>query len=76
MLVIEPKAHTTQSLAAAEPVVSTYFPAVHSVHATILKAAEYLPTAQLVQVAACMPEYVPASQSSQATVEVAEYWPA
>ena len=39
VLVIEPKAHTMQSLAAPEPVVPIYFPAVHSVHAA-LDAAE------------------------------------
>jgi hypothetical protein len=37
--VIEPSAHTMQSLAAPEPIVPIYFPAVHSVHAT-LDAAE------------------------------------
>jgi hypothetical protein len=41
--VIEPAAHTTQSLAVSEPVVPIYFPAVHSVHAATLDAVEYFP---------------------------------
>ena len=40
VFVIEPSVHSLQSLAAPEPVVLIYFPAVHSVHATILDAAE------------------------------------
>ena len=59
VLVIEPKAHTTQSLAAAEPVVPTYVPAVQSVHAATLDAIEYFPTAHAVHTVA--PLLVPLS---------------
>ena len=43
VFVIEPSAHSLQSLAAPEPVVPIYFPAVHSVHAATLDTAEYFP---------------------------------
>ena len=57
--VIEPASHAAQSLAAAEPVVPTYLPAVQSVHAATLDAAEYLPTAHAVHTVA--PLLVPLS---------------
>ena len=41
--VIEPAAHTSQSLAAPEPIAPTYFPAVHSVQAATLDVVEYFP---------------------------------
>ena len=54
--VIEPAAHSTHSLAKAEPVVSTYVPAPHSMHvAARLDAVEYLPTAHAVHVVAPVP---------------------
>ena len=59
VFVIEPAAHTTQSLAAAEPVVPTYLPAVQSVHAATLDAIEYFPTAHAVHTVA--PLLVPLS---------------
>jgi hypothetical protein len=69
--VIEPAAHTAQSIAAPEPVVPTYFPAVHSVHAATLDAVEYFPATHSVHSVA--PELVPllviepASHAAQAT---------
>ena len=56
---MEPASHAAQSLAAAEPVVLTYLPAVQSVHAATLDAAEYLPTAHAVHTVA--PLLVPLS---------------
>ena len=54
--VIEPAAHAAQSLAKAEPVVSTYVPAPHSMHvAARLDAVEYFPTAHNVHVVAPVP---------------------
>jgi hypothetical protein len=68
-----------QAVHAVEPSASAYSPAVHAVHddavEAVPRAAEYLPTAQSMQLDACLPEYVPASQSSQAAVDAAEYWP-
>jgi hypothetical protein len=56
VLVIEPTAHAAQSLAKAEPVVSTYVPAAHSMHvAARLDAVEYLPTAHAVHIVAPVP---------------------
>ena len=57
--VIEPATHTSQSLAAAEPVVPTYLPAVQSVHAATSDAIEYFPTAHAVHTVA--PLLVPLS---------------
>ena len=57
--VTEPAAHAAQSLAAAEPVVPTYLPAVQSVHAATLDAVEYFPTAHAVHTVA--PLLVPLS---------------
>ena len=54
---VEPAAHTMQSLAAPEPVVPTYFPAVHSVHAATLDAVEYFPATHSVHSVA--PELAP-----------------
>ena len=56
---IEPASHAAQSLAAAEPVVPTYLPAVQSVHAATLDAIEYFPTAHAVHTVA--PLLVPLS---------------
>jgi hypothetical protein len=57
LFVIEPAAHNTQSLAALEPIVPTYFPAVHSVHAATLDAVEYFPATHSVHSVA--PELAP-----------------
>jgi len=75
--VIEPASHAAQSLAAAEPVVPTYLPAVQSVHAATLDAIEYFPTAHAVHTVAplLVPLSViePASHAAQATsVDVTE----
>ena len=69
VFVIEPTAHTMQSLAASEPVVPTYLPAVHSVHVAIPKAAEYLPIAHTMQSEAALEPvvatYFPAPHAMQ-----------
>jgi hypothetical protein len=52
--VIEPATQVAQSLAAAEPVVPMYLPAIHFVHAATLGAAEYLPIAHLMQLEAAL----------------------
>jgi hypothetical protein len=81
VFVLEPAAHTTQSLAASEPIVPTYFPAVHSVHATTLDAAEYFPATHSVHSVA--PGLVPLSVIEpaphgvhDATFDALEYVPA
>ena len=56
---IEPAAHNTQSLAVSEPIMPTYFPAVHSVHAATLDAVEYFPATHSVHSVA--PELAPLS---------------
>ena len=57
--VTEPASHAAQSLAAAEPVVPTYLPAVQSVHVATSDAIEYFPTAHAVHTVA--PLLVPLS---------------
>ena len=52
VFVTEPAAHTTQSLASSEPVVSTYVPTAQSSQADTLDKVEYLPTAQVVHLIA------------------------
>ena len=80
--VIEPAAHAAQSLAKAEPVVSTYLPAVQPMHDVArLDAVEYCPTAQAVHVVApvLLPLSViePAAQAVQdGTSDAVEYSPA
>ena len=81
VFVIEPSGHTTQSLAAPEPVVPTYFPAVHSVHAATLDAVEYFPATHSVHSVA--PGLAPLSviepaphRVHAATFDALEYVPA
>ena len=52
VFVTEPAAHTTQSLASSEPVVSTYVPNAQSSQADTLDEVEYLPTAHVVHLIA------------------------
>jgi hypothetical protein len=70
LFVIEPASHAAQSLAAAEPVVPTYLPAVQSVHVATSDATEYFPTAHAVQLLApaLLSVFViePASHAAQA----------
>ena len=80
VFVIEPAAHTTQSLAAPEPVVPTYFPAVHSAHASTFDAVEYFPATHSVHSVA--PELAPLLVIEpaphgvhDATVDALEYVP-
>ena len=81
VFVIEPSVHSTQSLAAPEPVVPTYFPAVHAVHAATPDAVEYFPATHSVHSVA--PELAPLSVIEPAphgvhaaTFDAFEYVPA
>ena len=82
VFVIDPAAHSAQSLAKAEPVVSTYLPATQPMHDVArLDVVEYCPTAQAVQVVApvLLPLSViePAAQAVQdVTADAVEYSPA
>ena len=82
VFVIDPAAHSAQSLAEAEPVVSTYLPATQPMHDVArCDAVEYCPTAQAVQVVA--PSFMPLSVTEPAaqtvhdgTIDAFEYSPA
>ena len=81
VLVIDPAAHSAQSLASSEPSVSTYRPASQSMHADASDAVEYLPTPHAVHVVA--PLLLPASvidpaahAMHESTFDAAEYSPA
>ena len=82
VFVIDPAAHSAQSLAEAEPVVSTYLPATQPMHDVArVDAIEYCPTAQAVQVVAPVPAPLsviePAAQVVQdGTSDTVEYSPA
>ena len=82
VFVMDPASHSVQSLAKAEPVVSTYLPAVQPMHDVArLDAVEYCPTAQAVHVVApvLLPLSViePAAQAVQdGTSDAVEYSPA
>ena len=65
VFVIDPAAHSAQSLASSEPSDSTYRPAAQSIHAATLDAVEYLPAVQSEQAADCGPLYFPAGQLLQ-----------
>ena len=81
VFVIDPAAHSTQSLAPSEPLVSTYFPASQSVHAVMLEAVEYFPAGHKSHAVApaSTPVFVidPAIQSvHDATLDTFENFPA
>ena len=81
VFVIDPAAHSAQSLASSEPSDSTYRPAAQSIHAATLDAVEYLPAPHAVHVVAplLLPVFVidPASHAVHAsTFDAVEYSPA
>jgi hypothetical protein len=81
VFVTEPASHATQSLAAAEPVVLTYLPAVQGMHVATLDAVEYFPETHLVHsVAPTLPPLSviePAEQFvHKSTFDAVEYVPA
>ena len=72
--VIEPAAHSTHSLAKAEPVVSTYVPAPHSMHvAARLDAVEYFPTAHNVHVVAPVPAPLSVIEPAAQAVQISTF---